>query len=150
MTGAERDAKKDNTSSENRTMFNLSVDLLQQMGAVASSVATNKTPWEPYDRDDNLADVVDLMSRFLDFAGPKRFLFFVRAGRDGYNNCEKTKYEWKLYMAGIRTSFAEFGRDWRLTSDGRRIVMEIPNVSDTHPQGAPKAGRILMPDFSLP
>jgi hypothetical protein len=113
----ERDTSKDKKTdgSANATIFNLSEDLLRQLGYRGTIRAL-----DPLER---LPDVVSLIDKGIDLWNVSSFLDFVRGGRTAFN--DHKSYRAGEYRTGVATGLWVIDMNPALIDDSRRIEMNV-------------------------
>jgi hypothetical protein len=119
LTSNERDSTKDNSgNSANVSAWNLSLDLVQQVGY-------DKNPWDLNDTN-NMKDVVNLIQSGINKWGVNSFLNFVRGGstsfKDGYS------YGVADYRNAIKTMANAIRSDHDLLYNGNRVNCYVQHV----------------------
>lgn len=120
LSPSERDAKKDSRTdgAANATIFNLSEDLLRQVG-----YSGNIHALDPLARR---SDVVGCLDKGINMWGVRRFLDFVRGGRDAFNDGKS--YGADDYRCAVATALKLIDADPTLLSDDRRVEMDVKYV----------------------
>jgi hypothetical protein len=119
MSVNERDASKDyQGDSANVTLFNLSLDLVKQIGH-------NGNPWD-LNYDENLPAVVALVRDGMRKWGVNRYLNFVRGGRTGF--ADGVSYGVYDFRNSIKSMAYAIQRDQGLMWDDRRVEVYLQHV----------------------
>jgi len=100
----ERDASKDNSSNKaaNATLFNLSVDLIEQTGYFQGTPGRDLSAWEwnllISDTDEQVQTAVRILKCAFEKWGVENTLAFVRQGRRGFD--PQTTSDWRSCVGG--------------------------------------------------
>lgn len=119
LTADERDATKDKMgSAANVSLFNLSVDLVQEVGYKGNVWDLNKP--------EKLVDVVRLLTLAADKFGVERLLNFVRGGRTGF--ADSVSYDCCGYRDTIASMVRALDSNPGAMTDDRRIEVFLKHV----------------------
>ena len=120
FSSSERDAKKDGRTDggANATIFNLSEDLLRQVGYTGNI--------HLLDALSSLSIVVGYIDKGINTWGVTRFLNFVRGGRDAFN--DGVSYGAADYRCAVATALKLIDMYPALMSDDRRVEMDVKYV----------------------
>lgn len=119
LSSADRDVSKDKQGlAANVTLWNLSIDLVQQLGYKGDPWQLNKT--------EKLPEVVSLLRSGVETWGRDRLLAFVRGGRTAFR--DGCSYGCREYLATIATIERALSRDPALAWDDRRVDIHLRHV----------------------
>lgn len=119
LSAAQRDASKDKQGlAANVTLWNLSIDLVQQLGYKGDAWQLNKT--------EKLPEVVSLLRAGVEKWGRDRLLAFVRGGRTAFQ--DGCSYGCKEYHRTIATIEGAIAREPALAWDDRRVDIHLRHV----------------------
>lgn len=120
LSSRDRDASKDHSGpSANVSAWNLSLDLVQQVGSYAGD------PWD-LNREDRLDDVVRTVRDGIDKWGVNRYLNFVRGGRTAFDDGHS--YGAHDFRNSIKTMCGVIHGDHSLMWDDRRVNVDLVHV----------------------
>lgn len=120
LTSAERDSSKDNDGpAANVSLFNLSIDLVQQVGSFSGNV------WDLC-KTEHLADAVRVIKTGIDKWGVNSLLNFVRGGRTGWNDGHS--YGVGNYRNTIKSMANAIRNEHSLLTDDRRVHCYLEHV----------------------
>jgi hypothetical protein len=119
MEPKQRDASKDHDAyAANVSIFNLSVDMLKQLGYKGSCSDLNCLS--------RLDTVVQLLEKAFKQWGEEKTLAFVRGGRTAFEDLKS--YGARAYMQTIWHMASVIEKDIKLLTDGRRVEVYLPHV----------------------
>ena len=120
LTSYERDSSKDNNgNSANVSAWNLSIDLVEQVGY-------NRNPWDLNDQNNKITDVVDIIKNGIDKWGVNKFLNFIRGGRTAFN--DGYSYGVYDYRNTIKTISNVIRSNHDLLWNGDRVQVYLQHV----------------------
>ncbi len=119
MSPSERDTTKDKNTdkSANASIFNLSEDMINELGFVGDI--------HQLDPLESLPTVVGLINKGIDAWGINRMLNFVRGGRTAFN--DGVSYGAAGYRNAIATILKVIGNSASLMKDDRRVEINVPH-----------------------
>ncbi len=119
MSPSDRDTTKDkNTNkSANASIFNLSEDMINELGYVGDI--------HQLDPLESLPTVVGLINKGIDTWGVTRMLNFVRGGRTAFN--DGVSYDAAGYRNAVATILKVISNSASLMKDGRRVEIIVPH-----------------------
>jgi hypothetical protein len=119
ISPSERDTTKDKRTnkSANASIFNLSEDMLNELGYQGNIHFLDPLT--------SLPDVVGLINEGIDMWGVTRMLNFVRGGRTAFN--DGVSYGAADYRNAVATILKVIDMDSSLMSDDRRVEIYVPH-----------------------
>jgi hypothetical protein len=119
MSPSERDSTKDKNTdkSANASIFNLSEDMLNELGYVDDI--------HQLDPLESLPKVVELINKGIDTWGVTRMLNFVRGGRTAF--VDGVSYDAKGYRNAVATILKVISESASLMNDNRRVEINVPH-----------------------
>ena len=118
LTSDQRDRSKDNTSSENISLWILSVDMVKCLGYQDNPQKLNSS--------DEIKTVINLLDKAVKIWNVDALLNFVRGGRRGFS--DGVSYGCRDYRNTVATICNLICRDRGLMEDSLRIEIDLYHV----------------------